>query len=127
MSKLIIGISDLEAIREAKTLKKLRMLINNDKEFQFQQFHGAFTRKEIDYDDSPQSTIDAMVKAVNLLNETLDLHEDEVLENIEKCSRFLEVIQKEETRNVLIETIRKVRGIVSNPEVSRLITVRPSM
>jgi len=127
MSKLIIGISDLEAIRKAKTLKKLRMLINNDKEFQFQQFHGAFTRKEIDYDDSPQSTIDAMVKAVNLLNETLDLHEDEVLENIEKCSRFLEVIQKEETRNVLIETIRKVRGIVSNPEVSRLITVRPSM
>ena len=127
MSKLIIGISDLEVIRKAKTLKKLRMLINNDKEFQFQQFHGAFTRKEIDYDDSPQSTIDAMVKAVNLLNETLDLHEDEVLENIEKCSRFLEVIQKEETRNVLIETIRKVRGIVSNPEVSRLITVRPSM
>ena len=127
MSKLIIGISDLETIRAAKTLKKLRMLINNDKEFQFQQFHGAFTRKEIDYDDSPQSTIDAMVKAVNLLNETLDLHEDEVLENIEKCSRFLEVIQKEETRNVLIETIRKVRGIVSNPEVSRLITVRPSM
>lgn len=108
MKNLIVQIADFQAIRKAKTLNEIQQTVNNDRDFQFKKYHKMFTGLDPVDDDNPQDTIDCMVRAVNFINDNLELKEGENEENVIAVDNLIDKLQDERFRNTILSILKSM-------------------
>jgi hypothetical protein len=108
MKNLTIAIADFQSLRKAKTLKEIQREINDDRDFQFKKYHKMFTGLDPVDDDNPKETIDSMVRAVNFVNQNLNLIEGEKEQNIMEIDNLLYKLQDERFRNTIISILKSM-------------------
>ncbi len=108
MKNLTVDIAEFQSIRKAKTLKEVWQKINVDRDFQFKKYHKMFTGLDPVDSDDPQRTIDSMVRAVNFINQNLDLKEGENEENARMVEDFIDKLQDEMFRNTLLSILKSM-------------------
>jgi len=116
MKNLSIEIAEFQIIRNAKTLKEIQKSLNNDRDFQFKKYHKLFTGLDPVDDDNPQETISSMVKAVNFINNNLDLKVGENEENVIEVDELIGKLQDERFRNTLISILESMLHRFRYPE-----------
>lgn len=108
MKNLSLGIADFQTIRRAKTLKEIQKNVNIDRDFQFKKYHKLFTGLDPVDSDDPQRTIDSMERAVNFINQNLELKESADEENIIEIDNLIAELQDERFRNTLISILKSM-------------------
>lgn len=121
MKNIFLGIADFQTLRRAKTLKEVQKNINTDRDFQFKKYHKLFTGLDPVDDDSPRETMDSMVRAVNFINQNLELVEDENEQNMLEIDVLISKLQDERFRNTIISILKSMqhRFNVSEMEQSK--------
>lgn len=121
MKNLFINIADFQTLRRAKTLKEIQKNINADRDFQFKKYHKLFTGLDPVDDDSPRETMDSMVRAVNFINQNLELIEGENEQNMLEIELLISKLQDERFRNTVISILKSMlhRFNVSEMEQSK--------
>ena len=121
MKNLIIDIADFQTLRRAKTLKDIEKNINKDRDFQFKKYHKLFTGLDPVDDDSPKDTMDSMVRAVNFINQNLELMEGENEQNMVEVENLIEKLRDERFRNTVLSILKSMlhRFNVSEMEQSK--------
>lgn len=108
MKNLTVEIADFERFKDAKTLKEVWKIVNNDRDFQFKKYHKLFTGLDPVDDDNPQDTIECMVKAVNFISKNLDLIEGENEKNAIAINDFIETLEDERFRTTLLSILKSM-------------------
>ena len=116
MKNLTVGIADFQLIRNAKTLKEVWENVNDDRDFQFKKYHKLFTGLDPVDDDNPQESIHSMIKAVNFINDNLDLKDGENEENAMMVDDLIDKLQDERFRNTLISILKSMLQRFRYPE-----------
>ena len=108
MKNLTVEIADFERFKDAKTLKEVWKIVNNDRDFQFKKYHKLFTGLDPVDDDNPQDTIECMVKAVNFISKNLDLKEGENEKNAIAINDFIDTLEDERFRTTLLSILKSM-------------------